>query len=231
MTIRVVSQWPELHWGPGPSWQRKMRDRQGEENLGEHWEIWVVRECAMNLDQSTEHEVGKLDRPWLSQGCFLRPSGQPHSVKACVFFFSNIYLLLKSHLDRVRVGWMRGHDGNGAGILCWLSPGTDGAPTGEAHCPLPPWKRAAPCIPAFEPVFFCQQKWQSLAGPLSTPNSALPVGHTSPASPAWGPSWVFPNGNWCSLQQPGFLVTSPDMALTEKIAKWIPWAMEHRFLV
>lgn len=40
-----------------------------------------------------------------------------------------------------------------------------------------------------------------------------------------------PPGNRCSLLQPGFLVTSTDMAFSEKTAKWIPWAMGHRFLV
>lgn len=182
MTIRVVSKWQELHWGPGPSWQWEMRDRQGEGNLGEHWEIWVVRECAMNLGQSTGHEVWKLDRSWLSQGCFLRPSGQPHSVKACVFFFfSNIYLFFKSHLDRVRVGWMRGHDGNGAGTLCWLIPGTDGAPTGGAHRPTPTMEEGSPWPPCLWACFLLSAEVTELSRPIVYPQQCPPGGTHFPS--------------------------------------------------
>lgn len=105
-----------------------------------HWEIWVVRECAMYLGQYTGHGIEKLDRlklaPWLLSEAMwstlsLSPLPPPHK----------IYLLLKTKLGQ--------NEGGGGSVLA--NPGTDMAPRWGAHCPLSSWKSTAPCLPSFEP--------------------------------------------------------------------------------
>lgn len=58
---------------------------------------------------------------------------------------------------------------------------------------------------------------------LSTMNSSFHLGTSSQPQ--------LPNVNGYSLKQPGFPMTSPDMALTRKTANCIPLATEHWFFL
>ena len=68
-----------------------------------HWEIWVVRECAMYLGQYTGHGIEKLDRlklaPWLlSEAMWSTLSLSPLPPPIRFTYFS------KQNLDRMREG-------------------------------------------------------------------------------------------------------------------------------
>lgn len=178
-------------------------------------------------EHRAEHVVGKLDRcslvprllsevVWptsISKSCVISPrdsQNMPGRNRGAMGAGPGWTWSWRSMLASLGYGW----------DLCWGTP----LPT------APKEEGQTPGSPSFGPGFSYQQTWK-LKRPIIYPEQLCPCGTLLAVSPAWVLSGAFPNGNWCSLQQPGFLVTSPDMALTVKIAQWIPWATEHWFLV